>query len=72
VTECQAERAVSQRAVAEAAMVFKPCSVRGVLVKVLRRHRMMLAVDHAAKPREKRFRLIGASTIEAVSGEFAI
>jgi hypothetical protein len=66
VTKRQPERTVRQRTVVETPVIFQPRRMRGVLVKVLRRHRMMLAVDHAAKAREKRLRLIGASTIEAI------
>jgi hypothetical protein len=51
-----------QRAVVHAAMIFNPCRVIGVLVKVLRADMVMLASNHPAKAGEVAFRLIGGDT----------
>jgi len=61
VTQRQAERAICDSPVVQAAMIFKPCGMRGVLMQVLRRNGVMLAVHHPAQPREKRFSLVRAA-----------
>src|SRR5437588_221356 len=63
IVQRQAERAERQRAVVEAAVIFNPSRVRGVLMKVASRYVVVLAFDHLAEPREKRLRLIGARAV---------
>ena len=53
MVEGRAERAMRQRPVVETAIVFQPCRVLGVLVKVLRRNVVVLTTDHPAQARDE-------------------
>ena len=67
VSERRAKRAMRESAVVEAAMIFKPCRMSGILVKVASADVMVLASDHPAKPREIRLRKVGRNPEVRVS-----
>lgn len=66
MVERQPERAVRQSAVIEASMILFPSGFAGILRKMAGAYKMMLALHHAAKPREVGFNEIGVHTVEAV------
>src|SRR4051794_34990226 len=71
VRKRETKRAACHRAIVEATMIFKPCSMRSVLMKILRADVMMLPVNHAPQPGEEAFDLIGRNAVQAV-GEAVI
>ena len=57
---------MTECAIVESAMIFEPCGVRGVLVKVLRRYRVVLPVNHPTQPGKEALGLVGAVLAIAV------
>lgn len=55
------EQAISEKAIALAAMIFLPSRLMRVLRQVARGDAVMLSGDHAAQAREVAFNLIGAA-----------
>lgn len=60
----RAERTMRQRTIRQAAMIFQPSRVCGILVKVARADVMVLSVDHPPKPREERFRIVRVTAVQ--------
>ena len=57
---------MAESAIVQSPMIFKPRSVRGVLVKVLRRYRVVLPVNHPTQPGKEALGLVGAVLAIAV------
>ena len=58
----------SQIAIALAAVIFQPCGMGGVLVKVLRRYEVMLAAHHAAQAGKEALSIIRMGAAKVAIG----
>src|SRR5258708_4436142 len=66
VIESKSKSAIGQRAIVEAAGIFFPSGLMCILRKMTRANEMVLALHHAAQPREIGLNEIGVNAVERI------